>query len=163
MWPVGMPRDLHLLPGRQLSITLLQQPVGLRFEPTDLLGDVEAAIGREMAKLIDLAFELGDRPFEIEEMAHRACGLLALRQRMRGLDQPPQPLALHMRVYLRRRDIGMSEHLLHAPQIGSVIEQQACLLKIIHRPHQSGCACIIAEVWISALFKQQPHGIRVTV
>src|SRR5437763_14536307 len=44
---------------------------------------------------------------------------------MRRLNQPAQPLALHMRIDLRRRDIGMSEHLLHAPEIGAVIEQMA--------------------------------------
>src|SRR5881227_3024361 len=79
-----------------------------------------------MAQLVDLAFELRDRPFEIEEMAHHPLRwLLSLRQGMRRLDQPAQPLALHMRINLRRRDIGMSEHLLHASEIGAVIEQMA--------------------------------------
>ena len=44
---------------------------------------------------------------------------------MRGFDQPAQPLALHMRIDLRRCDIGVTEHLLHAAQIGAVIEQVA--------------------------------------
>src|SRR5438045_2064753 len=34
--------------------------------------------------------------------------------------------ALHMGVDLLRRDIGMAEHLLHAAQIGAVVEQVAC-------------------------------------
>ena len=42
---------------------------------------------------------------------------------MRGLDQPAQPVALHVGVYLRRRDIGVAEHLLDAAQIGAVVEQ----------------------------------------
>ena len=44
---------------------------------------------------------------------------------MRGLDQPAQPLALNMGIDLRRRDIGVAEHLLDAAQIGAVIEEMA--------------------------------------
>src|ERR1051326_4789083 len=44
---------------------------------------------------------------------------------MRGFDQPLQPLALDMGVDLRRRYVSMPEHLLHAPEIGPVVEQVA--------------------------------------
>ena len=72
MRPLGVPRHQHLLPWRQPGVALPQEAVSLGFEPADLLGDVEPAIGREVPQLGDLAFELGDRPFEIEEMAHQA-------------------------------------------------------------------------------------------
>src|SRR5438034_2652334 len=123
MRPVGVARHQHLLPWRQSRIALAQQAVRLGFEPADLLGDVEPAVRREVAQLFDLAFEFGDRPFEIEEMAHWRDGRsLAPGERMRGLDQPAQTLALYMGVDLCRRDISMAEHLLHASQIGSMIE-----------------------------------------
>src|SRR5437879_4416823 len=41
------------------------------------------------------------------------------------LDQRLQPLAEHMGVDLRRRYIGVAEHLLDAAQIGAVIEEMA--------------------------------------
>ncbi len=44
---------------------------------------------------------------------------------MGGLDETTQPLVLHMGIDLRCRDIGMAQHLLHAAQIGAVIEQMA--------------------------------------
>ena len=44
---------------------------------------------------------------------------------MRGLDQPAQPRALHVGIDLGRRDIGVPQHLLHASQVGAVIEQMA--------------------------------------
>ena len=37
-----------------------------------------------------------------------------------------QPRAVHMRVDLRRRDIRMSEHRLHRPQIRAALEQVSC-------------------------------------
>ena len=69
--PLGMARDLNLLPRRQLRVALADEPRHLRFEPPDLLGDVEAAIVRQPAQLVDLAFELGDRPLELEKMPHQ--------------------------------------------------------------------------------------------
>ena len=122
MRPLGMPRDLHLLPGRQLRVALADEPLHLRFEPPDLLGDVEPAVVRQAAQLVDLALELRDRPLEIEKMPHQR---FRVRERMRGLDQPAQPLALDMGIDLRRRDVGVAEHLLHAAQIGAAVEQMA--------------------------------------
>ena len=68
--PLRVARDLHFLPRRQPRICLTQQPRRRGFESADLIGDVEFAGGREVPQLIDLAFELADRPLEIEEMAH---------------------------------------------------------------------------------------------
>ena len=51
--------------------------------------------------------------------------LFSPRQRVRGLDQPAQPVALYMGVDLRRGDIGVAKHLLNATQIGTMIEQMA--------------------------------------
>ncbi len=45
------------------------------------------------------------------------------RQRMMLLDQPLQPLCQYMRIYLRRRDIGMSQQQLQAPQIRPMRQQ----------------------------------------
>src|SRR6266446_5556757 len=41
------------------------------------------------------------------------------------LDQRLEPLAEDMGIDLRRRDIGMAEHLLDAAQIGAVVEEMA--------------------------------------
>ena len=68
--PVGMAGDLHLLPRRQAGIGLLQQPVGLALKLTHLVGDIDLACIREMAKLFDFAFQLRDRPFEIKKGLH---------------------------------------------------------------------------------------------
>ena len=69
MRPLGMPGHLDLLPRRQARIGLAQQPVGAALQAPDLVGDVEFAGRREPAQLLDLAFELGDRPLEIEKVA----------------------------------------------------------------------------------------------
>ena len=68
--PVGMAGDLHLLPRRQAGIGLLQQPVGLALKLAHLVGDIDLACIREMAKLFDFAFQLRDRPFEIKKGLH---------------------------------------------------------------------------------------------
>ena len=69
MRSLGMPRHVYLLPRRQPRIGLAQQSVGRAFKAADLVGDVELAGGGKMAQFFDLAFELCDGPFEIEEMA----------------------------------------------------------------------------------------------
>src|SRR6185437_1520951 len=69
--PVGMTRDLHLLPRRQPGIDLVQLPVELGLEPLYLVGDVEIGRVRQMPQLLDLVFELGDGFFEIEIVFHR--------------------------------------------------------------------------------------------
>ena len=43
MRPLGMARDLRLLPGVELGVGLAQQLLGARLEPGDLVGDVELA------------------------------------------------------------------------------------------------------------------------
>ena len=73
--PVGMPRELDLLPRRQLGIGLAQQPVDLGLEPCHLVGDVDVVAVGEVPQLVDFAFELGQRLLEIEEVAHRARSL----------------------------------------------------------------------------------------
>lgn len=42
---------------------------------------------------------------------------------MMGLHRVPQPLVQDVRVYLRGGDVGVTEHLLNAAQIGPVREQ----------------------------------------
>src|SRR5947209_4841444 len=65
-----MARDLHLLPRRQLGVALADEMPHLRFETADLLGDVEAAIGRQTPQLVDFSFQLRYRPLELEKMPH---------------------------------------------------------------------------------------------
>ncbi|MND02578.1 hypothetical protein D3C83_220080 [compost metagenome] len=65
-----MARHLHLLPRRQPRIALAEVPVDLRIETPDLLGDVDAAVVRQVPQFLDLAFEFGDRAFKIQEMTH---------------------------------------------------------------------------------------------
>ena len=69
--PLRMPRHLNLLPWRQSGIALAESPVDLGLQARDLLGDVGTTGVRQMPQLFDLAFQLGDRPFEFEEMTHR--------------------------------------------------------------------------------------------
>src|SRR5580658_10599519 len=45
------------------------------------------------------------------------------RQRMRRRHQPGQPLDIDMGIDLRRRDVGMSQHLLYAAQIRPMGQQ----------------------------------------
>ena len=70
MRPFGMARELDLLPRRELGIGLPQQPIDLVLEPLDLIGNIEIAAIGEMAKLFNLAFELGERLLEFEKMSH---------------------------------------------------------------------------------------------
>src|SRR5260221_339824 len=68
----AMAPPVDLLPSGQFGIGWAQLAVGLRLEPRDLVGDVEIAAAGEMPQGLDLALQLGDRFFEVEEMAH--CG-----------------------------------------------------------------------------------------
>ena len=65
--PVGMPRDLRLLPGRELGVGIDQRLVRLLLQPRHFLRDrdriVVAVDGLEVG---DLALEFGDRLLEIE-------------------------------------------------------------------------------------------------
>jgi hypothetical protein len=75
MRPIRMPRDLHLLRRRQPAIGVAQQLVDLGLKPGDLVGDVELAGVGDVPKLLDLAFDLGDRLFEFEKGLHTALRL----------------------------------------------------------------------------------------
>lgn len=71
MRPLWMPRDLRLLPRRQLAIEFLERLGGLAFELADLLGDRHGIVGRRhCAQFLDLGLKLGHRFFEIEIAAH---------------------------------------------------------------------------------------------
>jgi hypothetical protein len=61
-----MPRELHLLLGRQIREDFLLEPAGFLLELADLGGEVDGR-GRQPAKLADLLFEVDDRPLEFED------------------------------------------------------------------------------------------------
>ena len=65
-----MARDLDLLPRVELAVGLAQQLVGLGLQLAHFLGDVHIAGVVQVAQFFDLAFELGDRFFEIEKSRH---------------------------------------------------------------------------------------------
>src|SRR4029078_11011029 len=46
--------------------------------------------------------------------------------RVMGVDERLQPFLQHMRIDLRRRNVSMSEQLLHGSEIGTAVEQVAC-------------------------------------
>jgi hypothetical protein len=75
MRPLGMTREQDLLPWRELGISLPQQPINLVLKSLDLVGDIEIAAIGEMAKLFDLAFELGERLLEFEKVSHHRIDL----------------------------------------------------------------------------------------
>ena len=64
--PPRMAREPGDLPGRELGEDRARQRLALRAEPVDLLADVDARIAVDVAKLLDLCFEIGDRTFEVE-------------------------------------------------------------------------------------------------
>ena len=71
--PVGMAGDLRLLPGRQPGIDAGERVARLALERRDLVGDRDAVGARlQPPQLLDLAFEVGDRLFEVEVGSHRA-------------------------------------------------------------------------------------------
>src|SRR6185369_15890815 len=61
----------------------------------------------------------------VRNRENAASSLFTPGEWMRRLDQLPQPRALDMRIDLCRRNVGVPEHLLHAAQIGAMIEQMA--------------------------------------
>src|SRR6266446_6202710 len=74
-WPMTTmlrPRKRPMPPTMARSSAKL--PVGVRLELRDFIGDIEIAAVGEVPQRLDLALQLGDRLFEIEEMAH--CGAL---------------------------------------------------------------------------------------
>src|SRR5262249_60269422 len=69
---IGMAGDLRLLPGRELGVGLLQRFPGLRLELGKFFLDGDRALlGGKRLQLGDLAFEFGNRLFEIEIGTHR--------------------------------------------------------------------------------------------
>jgi hypothetical protein len=67
MRALGVARHLGLLPRGQLGVSLTQELLGARLEARDLVLEVEVAALREMAELLDLAFQLADRLLEVEQ------------------------------------------------------------------------------------------------
>src|SRR6478735_124523 len=65
MRPVGMPRDLRLLPGSELGISVAKQLVRLCLELRNLCIYIDVVgAGRGFPQLPDPCLELGDRLFE---------------------------------------------------------------------------------------------------
>ena len=71
MRPLGMPRDLRLLPGRQIGIKIGKRLLGLGFEPGQFLANGNGvALRRELAEFQHLGFEFGNGFFKIEIASH---------------------------------------------------------------------------------------------
>src|SRR6185437_1206182 len=68
-------------PGGEFGVGGAQLAVGDQGQPGDFLGNVDTVGLRHTPELLDLAFQFGDRLFEVEVVAHRA----------RALAQFPQP------------------------------------------------------------------------
>src|SRR6187431_1488475 len=64
-----MAGDLRHLPGREAGIDVLGEEQALLAQPVDLLGDVDRRLVLDVAQLVDLGLELGDRLLEVEEMS----------------------------------------------------------------------------------------------
>ena len=133
MRPLGMSRDLRLLPRRQLGIGVAQQlrrpwPRACRprrrYRSEPLL-----AVSRNSATR---GVELGDRLFKIEIGQHSGRAgrtAAASRQRPRSasgwrrVDQLNQPRAVDMGVNLRRGDVGVAKQRLQHAQVGAARQQ----------------------------------------
>ena len=74
-WPVRMASDLCLLPGRQLGIRRTELAVRLIGQARDLFRDIDAIRLRHAPELFNLALELGNRLFEVQEVTHAAPAL----------------------------------------------------------------------------------------
>ena len=71
MRPLRMPRDLRLLPGRQIGIKIGKCLLGLGFEPGQVLANSNGiALRRELAEFQNLGFEFGNWFFKIEIALH---------------------------------------------------------------------------------------------
>src|SRR5580704_15402842 len=71
MRPLWMPRDLRLLPGRQIGIKIGERLLGLGFEPGQFLANGNGvALRRDLAEFQNLGFEFGNGFFKIEIASH---------------------------------------------------------------------------------------------
>jgi hypothetical protein len=67
----GVPGDLGFLPGRKPRIDLRHGVAGAGFEPADLLAGIDAFVfGGKFPQFKNLAFQIGDRFFEIKVIVH---------------------------------------------------------------------------------------------
>ena len=66
--PHRVPRDLGNLPGRQLGEDALRERFALALQPGDLLVDIDLGVIADVAQLVDLCLELGNRLFEFEKL-----------------------------------------------------------------------------------------------
>jgi hypothetical protein len=66
--PVRVAGNLGDLPGCEVAVDVLGELLALVGQLFDLGRDVNRRLGLHIAQLFDLAFELGDRLFEIEEV-----------------------------------------------------------------------------------------------
>ena len=65
--PLRMARDLRDLPRRELGVDVARELLALLREARDLVGDVDRGVLVDVAQLVDLLLQLGDRLLEIEE------------------------------------------------------------------------------------------------
>jgi hypothetical protein len=71
MRPVRMSCDLRFLPRIELAVDLGHGVAGSGFEPGDFIAGVDALVlVRKLPQLKDLAFQIGDRFFEIKIIVH---------------------------------------------------------------------------------------------
>src|SRR5262245_20350261 len=97
--PVGVARDLRLLPGREAGIEVLERLGGLRLQPADLLPDCRRALGGlDGAQFVKLSLDLGNRLRKVEIAAHRP--LVACE------GAPPRPGAKSLQGGCKSRDGG---------------------------------------------------------
>ena len=112
---LGVSGDLGFLPGGELGVGGAELTVGLFRQFGDFLGDVDAIGFGHFPKLFDFAFELGNRFFEFEEVAHErrfsTCSIAGQPPLPGGgmnLRYPTLPArgAFHFAVMVRNRGIG---------------------------------------------------------
>ena len=68
--PVGMARDLHLLPGRERAVEIAQHIGRALLHACDFVGEIDGAILVELFQLDDPAVQILKRLFEIEVIVH---------------------------------------------------------------------------------------------
>src|SRR5690606_4086378 len=71
--PIRVLGELQLLPRGQLRVVLALQLRSPGLEPCDLLGHVLVATREQQLELADLAFELDDRLFKVEDSRAHGC------------------------------------------------------------------------------------------